>query len=202
MKKNSYLIQGVLAMVTLFIFSQCTSPTNNPIVREDSSAHSDAGHTGLKVAYVELDSLIAGYYFWTDVNELSMKKAENIRVTLNQRANELRAEVEDFQRKLQNNAFLTRERAESEQTRLQKKDSDLQELSNRLQTEWNNEDQKNGLIIRDSIYSFLRDYNKEKKYDYILTKSGFDNVLYANEAYNITKEVIDGLNARYNKQQK
>ena len=42
---------------------------------------------------------------------------------------------------------------------------------------------------------------KEKGYDFILCKSsGIDNVLYANEAYDVTDEVVKALNKRYSKQ--
>ena len=50
--------------------------------------------------------------------------------------------------------------------------------------------------MRDSIQAFLKTYNKGKKYDYILSRSG-DNILLANPKYDITKEVVAGLNKRY-----
>jgi outer membrane protein len=40
------------------------------------------------------------------------------------------------------------------------------------------------------------EYNKDKGYDFIITKLG-ENLLYANPAYDITNEVTAGLNARY-----
>ena len=59
------------------------------------------------------------------------------------------------------------------------------------------ENEKNSLQLRDSINSFLKIYNQNKGYDLIISNTGFDNLLYANPAYNITQEIIDGLNARY-----
>lgn len=52
--------------------------------------------------------------------------------------------------------------------------------------------------MRDSIQSFLRDYNKQKGYSIILSKAG-DNILYANPAMDITTDVVNGLNKRYKK---
>ncbi len=49
---------------------------------------------------------------------------------------------------------------------------------------------------RDSIQAFLKVYNEEKKYDYVMIKAG-DNLLIANPKYDITDEVIKGLNSRY-----
>ncbi len=49
---------------------------------------------------------------------------------------------------------------------------------------------------RDSIQAFLKIYNEEKKYDYVMIKAG-DNLLIANPKYDITDEVVQGLNSRY-----
>ena len=49
---------------------------------------------------------------------------------------------------------------------------------------------------RDSIQSFLKRYNKTKRYDYVLVKAG-DNLLIANPRYNITSDIVKGLNKRY-----
>ena len=49
---------------------------------------------------------------------------------------------------------------------------------------------------RDSIQSFLKKYNKTKKYDYVMIKAG-DNLLIANPKYNITNDIVKGLNKRY-----
>ena len=46
--------------------------------------------------------------------------------------------------------------------------------------------------------NFLNAYNKDKKYDIILTKQG-DNILYAAKRFDITSDVINGLNKRYKK---
>ena len=71
-------------------------------------------------------------------------------------------------------------------------------MQNRLTNELAAENQKNGLQLRDSINSFLKIYNKDKGYSLILSNTGFDNLLYADPAYNITNEIVEGLNKRYN----
>ena len=81
--------------------------------------------------------------------------------------------------------------------RLMKQQQELQALQQKLSDELASENQKNSLQLRDSINSFLKIYNQNKGYDLIISNTGFDNLLYANPAYNITQEIIDGLNARY-----
>lgn len=39
----------------------------------------------MKIAYVEIDSLLTKYNFWNDLNEVMIQKEENIRTTLNEK---------------------------------------------------------------------------------------------------------------------
>ena len=72
----------------------------------------------------------------------------------------------------------------------------MQELQVRLETELANETQKFNEALRDSLNHFLVSYNKDKKYDLILSKAG-DNILYGDRKYDITQDIINGLNKRY-----
>lgn len=199
MKKLNYLFSGVLAVIAVVLFVQCSAK------KSETSAETNtpeggvaAGTTNMKIAYVEIDTLLTKYNFWNDLNEMMMRKEENIRATLNQKARELESEAKEFQRKYENGGFASRERMEQENARLTKKQQDLQELQNRLTNELAAENQKNSLQLRDSINSFLKEYNKTKGYGLIISNTGFDNLLYADSAFNITKEIIEGLNKRYN----
>ena len=78
-----------------------------------------------------------------------------------------------------------------------KMQQDLQALQNKLSNELAAENAKNSLQLRDSINVFLKEYNKTRGYSLILSNTGFDNLLYADSTFNITQEIIDGLNARY-----
>ena len=111
-------------------------------------------------------------------------------------------EKQDFQKKYENGAFLSQDRAQQEYNRLAKMEQDLQELSNKLQNGLMEENNKNSLLFRDSINAFLKEYNKTHGYSLIFSNTGFDNLLYADSAYNITKEIVDGLNARYSSAKK
>jgi outer membrane protein len=105
--------------------------------------------------------------------------------------------VADFQHKLQNNAFLSRERAEKEQQRLAKKEQELQELEAKLTQDIMLENQKLNMQLADSLTNFLNVYNADGRYHLILSNNAKDNVLWAAEMYDITDEVVAGLNARY-----
>ena len=192
------VLKGLLALAVVFLFAQCT---DNKGTSTEASAPAVAG-TNMKIAYVEVDSLLTKYRYWNDLNELMIQKEENIRTTLNEKAKDLDNDMREFQRKLENNGFASRERAEQENLRISQKQRDLQQLQEKLTNELQMENQKNSLQLRDSINSFLKIYNKDKGYSLIISNTGFDNLLYADPAFNITDEIVEGLNARYNPEKK
>lgn len=181
------------ASAFVLTFTQCTNtPQQTPVV---APVVCDTTPT-LKIAYVDIDTLLTNYKLWIELNEEMIRKEENIRTTLNEKAKDLQADFEEFERKLNNNGFVTRERAESEQNRILKKRQDLEQLQERLSNELAIENNKNNVLFRDSINAFINDYNKVKGYNVILSRIG-DNILYIDSDMNITQEIIDGLNARY-----
>ena len=52
----------------------------------------------MKIAYVEIDSLLTKYRYWNDLNEMMIQKEENIRTTLNEKSKKnLDKEMREFQ---------------------------------------------------------------------------------------------------------
>ena len=137
--------------------------------------------------------MLENYNYAKDLNEIILKKAENSRASVNQKAASLQKEMEEFQRKIANNAFLTQERAEQEQQRLLNKRQELQELDTRLSQELMSEQQKLNEQLRDSIVSQLRIFNKDKGFQVVLSNTGGDNVLLADDVYDITAALLEYL---------
>ena len=154
----------------------------------------------LPIAVINVDTLLSSYDLALEENERLMRKQEDIRLDLNQRANSLQNEMIDFQKKLENQAFLSRERAEAEQRRLMKKEQDLQLLSQEKEQEYMIEQQQVGMQVQDSINSVIRALNATGKYHLVISTSALNNnVLFAAPEYDITQEAIEMLNERYNK---
>ena len=164
---------------------------------DEKPAAAEAGQGGgVKIAYVEVDSLMTQYEFCKEFTLILEKKSTNARNTLNSKGQALQNAMANFQQKLQNNGFTSREQAEGQQAAIQRQQQSLQELQARLENELATETQKYNVGLRDSLSHFLEAYNKDKKYDLILTKQG-DNILYAAKRFDITNDVINGLNKRY-----
>ena len=69
-------------------------------------------------------------------------------------------------------------------------------LEANLLKSYQEEENKFNIALQDSISNFIKEFNKDKKYTYILSKMG-DNILYGAPENNITEEVIKGLNKAY-----
>ena len=185
-----------------YIFSALTlaammvSCNNASPKMDEQPAAGESAATGLKIAYVEVDSLMTQYDFAKDYSVTLQKKSNNARNTLTQKGNALQAAVNNFQQKLNNNGFTSREQAASQQAAIERQQRDLQELQARLENELASETAKFNETLRDSLQSFLKAYNKDKQFSLILTKQG-DNILLADKKFDITQDVINGLNKRY-----
>ncbi|MBQ0088833.1 MAG: OmpH family outer membrane protein [Prevotellaceae bacterium] len=150
----------------------------------------------LKIAYVEVDSINSQYEYCKEYTEILKKKSETIQSTLNTKAIALQKQLADFQSKMQNGTIRSEEEANKQQTILQQKQMQLQELQQSLAEEFEKEQNKFNADLRDSLQNFLKSYNKTHGYTYIISKAG-DNILWAEKKYDITKDVISGLNKRY-----
>ena len=182
-----------LALIALVALSACNK-TQEAEATENDVENTDPA--GLKIAYVEVDSLMSQYQFCTDYNILLNKKGENAANVLQQKQRALQQHAAALQKKYESNGFTTRDELERAQNQLAKEQQDLAELDQRLTNELAMENAKLNAELRDSIQAFLKVYNQTKKFDYILSKQG-DNILLANKKYDITKEVVAGLNKRY-----
>src|SRR5574344_1037283 len=190
MKKNIFGSLAVAAVAALAMTS-----CNNSQPKVEPASETAKAPADLKIAYVEVDSIMTQYTFAKEYSAILEKKSQNIQNTLNAKGQQLQAAAANFQQKVQQNAY-TREQAEAIQAGLQKQQADLQGLQQRLGNEFQTEQNKYNKALHDSIAHYLTIYNKDKKYSMILSKSG-DNLLYADKAFDVTDDVIAGLNKAY-----
>lgn len=156
----------------------------------------------MPIAYINIDSLLINYIFAKNANEELISKQESSTATLNSRARSLQNEMDEFNRKLENQAFLSRERAEQAQMAIMTKQQDLQKLEAQMAQQLMEQQQKMSEQLRDTIDNFLKSFNADGRYQMIISNTANDNVLFATEGYDITDEVVSELNKRFNKGKK
>ena len=207
MNKISIIVESILAagIVALFILFF----TVNPWAKK-GSADVEAQGELLPIAIVNTDSILTHYTLAVESSDKLQSQYEESMVKLDTKAKAFQKEYEtfqqdvlNFQKKVEANAFLSRERAESEQARLQKKEQQLmakqQELENlrqKLSADFMAQQSELTQQLQDSVQAYLREMNADGHLHLILNDAVLMNKV---AGYDITDEVIEALNARYAK---
>lgn len=199
--KNStpYIVSGVLAvaLIILYILFFNSNPSSNGASGKNLSMLLNDSSVTLPIAFVNVDSLLMNYNFAKDLNESLLRKEESTRATLNQRQGQINSAAQEFDRKLRNNAFLSQERAQQEQERILKMNQEYQQLAERLTQEFMIEQEKLNLQMEDTIKARMKEFNMNKNYEIILSNRTTSTILFADDKYDITDDVVEFLNSKY-----
>ena len=187
---------AALAVVAAMSLVACNNqPKQNDTAEKPVQGSEQVG--GQKIAYVEVDSISSQYQFSKDIEKLLNAKNANISKTLSAKQQALQQAYNNFMQNARANKY-TQEQAQQLQAGIQQQANEGQELEQRLKNEFAQEQAKYQKAFNDSVEHFIQAYNKDKKYSYILMKGGMVNtILYADKAYDITNDVVKGLNKAY-----
>ncbi len=183
---------GVLYVLHFTNAGACTSAN----VRENGNT---IGKGDAKIVYINTDTLLRNYTLSVELNEAFLKKQEERNTELNIKAKDLDRQAREFQRKLENNGFISAERAEAARQDLLEKNQKLQQLQQEMTEKMMKEQSELNKKLFESITNFLVEYNKEKGYEIVLSTVVAGNVLYAADGFDITQDVVKRLNEQYKK---
>jgi outer membrane protein len=152
--------------------------------------------SGFKIAYFDMDTLEAHYDGFKDAQSV-VKTQEN---SMNQELSSLdrtnQKKIEVWRQKGNTMTQAEGEQAQQDYQQMQQQfASRKQELEQALYK--STEDLKTN--IRKSIETFLKDYNKQKNFSYIIEYDPNSFVYTKDTVYNITADLVAGLNAAYKK---
>ena len=184
----------LIAVIVLYIlhFSGNGKSTSNQ--GGTATVNADA-----KIVYINMDTLLNNYTQSRELNEAFLKKLEANRTELNIKVKNFDREAAEFRNKVENNGFMTRERAEKAQMDLMIKQQNLQKLQQEMTENAQREQMEINRKLYDAITNFLTEYNKAKGFQLILSTTLGGNVLFAQEGFDITNEVVSQLNEQYAK---
>lgn len=152
--------------------------------------------------FINFDTICSKYNLAIDFTEQMMRLQNNYDSEEKKMGNHFQSRYQSF---MQKQEALQQERVQlpSEVDALQKEGESLQNYYQqsqqsllKLQTEIQETMQKNSKTIIDSLQSFLTVYAQQRGFDAVLFS---ESAPYYNPALDVTNEVVEGLNARYNK---
>lgn len=194
--KKSFKTAALAVVAAMSLVACNNQPKQNDTAEKPVQDSEQVG--GQKIAYVEVDSISSQYQFSKDIEKLLNAKNANISKTLSAKQQALQQAYNNFMQNARANKY-TQEQAQQLQAGIQQQANEGQELEQRLKNEFAQEQAKyQKKAFNDSVEHFIQAYNKDKKYSYILMKGGMVNtILYADKAYDITNDVVKGLNKAY-----
>jgi outer membrane protein len=197
MKNISLILNAILfvAVGVLFVLQfSGKSPSSTNDSKKNAKKDSLLANVKEDIAYINVDSLLNNYKFYEELESKLMDKQKMMEADLNRKMAAFEKEANEFQKKVQNNSFLSQESAQRQQEELQEKQQNLYKLRDDLSLELQKESQNLEMQLLDTVTNFIKVYNKDMKYRFILNSASF---LYGNEGLDITDTITSLLNSRY-----
>jgi outer membrane protein len=199
MKKLSVALFVILflAVAVLFFFQFSGNKKVKKIVPSDTSANVTANG----IAYVNIDTVVFKFNMYSDRREELLGKQKKAEAELNSKGTQYEKGVKDYQDKV-NKGLVTRATAAEIEQSLYQQQQELVSLRDKLQSDLLEEDQVMNRQILEYITTYLEEHKEEYNYQYIFGKSFGSVVLYGNSAFDITQQVLEGLNLKYKTEKK
>lgn len=187
MKSINWIFNGVLAAAVIILY---VLHFGNQDMPKKSAA---LNGTGTKLAYFEIDSIQNSYEFFKEVKSaLQVKDMENAK----QLAALKNAFAEKYQLLQKNGRYLSQAEVANSQQELGQLEKNYTNKEQQLSQELQEESFKRLQEVKKRIELFLSNYNKNKDFAYIFS-SNPDLMYYKDTAYDITSDIIKGLNLEH-----
>jgi outer membrane protein len=197
--KSISTILSILALIGVSILGYLFSKNSGksaraPRVVNATDAKGVLTTAGANIAFVDLDTLENNYESFKKKKAEFEQKDKNLGADLERMAAAIQQDAMNLDKKAQGGQ-VTEAQYKDEMIRLQQRQQQMEQKRQnegasllKAQDEFNNQLQKN-------IRGFLEDYAAEKGFDYVLAYTKTSTILYANEEFDITQDVIDALNS-------
>lgn len=198
--KKSLLILSSIIIASGIILTGCNQPAPekteavDPIENIDLSNGAVASHQHGKMAYIFVDTLLIEYKFYKVLEDKLAAKQSSLEANFNRKKKEFEDEYVKFMEKVQRGTFLSQERAQEAEQELAMQQQNLALYEQDISREIMQEGQQMEKQLIDTVVNFLKEFNSDKRYDYILNAA---SCLYVDETMDITDTVVNSLNKRY-----
>jgi outer membrane protein len=188
---NAVLLLGLVGIYILHFTgnnggSKVNANAKAPVVKEG----------GLKIAYVDTDTLLANYQYAKDLEaELLTYKNQQEQYGKQQ----MEKFQKDYQDYLKNGSNMTLSQQQAKEAELKQRAERMATLEQELTAKIMERQITENTKLLKAIFAFVREYNEQnQQFDIILRKT-FENspTLYMDSCMDITKEILDGLNEEY-----
>ena len=187
MKNFSLWLNAILLIAVIFLYYKIYSEKSTVQV----SSASNISLPEASIVYVNSDSLLDNYPYFTEIKNVFGKTQDSIENILKTRGKLLENEIKSYQ---ENGASLTDEQRQSMEESLSKKQQDFLRYKEELTDELARAEEKLNASLHTNLINVLKKFNKNKNYHFILGYQKGGGILLANDSLDITKQIIEELN--------
>lgn len=195
--KNGMLIWNVvLSLVAGFLLFKQFGPSGNKAGAARTQSGDSIQNTGqFRMAYFEMDSVASNFDLVKEVKTELTKKEDDINREMDGLAKSFQQKYMYYQNQAKNGT-LTQEQSDAASAEMKRLDDEMKVRKQQLDQEYNDLMVRRQNDIKTKIEGFLKDYNKTRNYSYIISyEQGL--FYFRDTAYNITNDVVKGLNQLY-----
>ncbi len=158
-----------------------------------------SNHNNFRIAYFDIDTLQAHYTYFKDAFGSVKAKESSMNAELSNLTTTYQRRIRELQEKGASMSQKEGEEAQKEFNRMQQnyaeRKATLEQDLQRQQIELMSE-------VRKSVEEYLKEYNKAKGYAFILSYEPGVMMYYRDSLYDITKDLVKGLNEQYKSKKK
>lgn len=196
--KSGILIFNVILLVligVLFYLHFSAAPKQTTTLSRTEAAKTPASAPDFKIAYFDMDSLAASFSLVLDAKAELNRKEESVNAEKAKMEQSYKDKLAKYQGQAASMNQVQSESATKDMMQLQQQ---IQARSQALEQEYQDFYTRKMKEVKEKIEAFLKDYNAQKGYAYIVAyEPGL--FYYRDTAYDITADVIEGLNKQYKK---
>ncbi len=201
MKNGIFIWNVILSLVVgVLLILQFGSKKTGKSGGKNGGSDTSTANRQFRMAYFEMDSVASNFDLVKDLKTQLTSKEEAINTEMSTRSKKLQERYNYYQN-LAQAGNLSESQSETASNEMKGMKDEMDARKQQLDQDYNNYMMTKQNEIKTKIENFLRDYNKTKNYSYIISyEQGL--FYYRDTAYNITADVVKGLNEFYKEPKK
>lgn len=207
LSKISLGISALLLVAVAYLFFR--KPPQTPLVDaatgvEVKVAEAFSGTEGAKpvvLAYVNGDTLNEHYAYIVEKSEQLESKMKAAEANVQKEYNSRKAEMDKLVKYYQSNPNMPASEQSAMQNDIMRMEAEMEQIQQREMGAMQKKEAELQKELHKRVSDYLAVYAKQKGIDYVVNhQSALQLILYGSPAYDITSEVLAGLNAEYAKE--
>ncbi len=191
--KNFTVGLNIVLVIAVSVLFYLHFSSKKPVA---GTANATAAKGSFKIAYFEMDSVQNQFEYFKEVRNALNAKDQELGRSLAQLESTFRNKYQDLQK---TGASLSQAEVASRQQELVEMDKNLKNKKQEMDQEMQDEQFKKLQDVKKKIEDYLKEFNKDKTYAFIFANSPEMNMYYKDTLYDVTVDVVKGLNETYKK---